>query len=119
MTAKRWKKKIIEEQKAVDVYRKSFDTVIDALATILEQRDAVFEKFVAEGCQFTVIKTQDRGAQNMAVNPVFKLWQDLNTQALNYWKELGLTAKSLKAITDDTTKTKLTVSDMLQGIGNE
>ncbi|MBR3280174.1 MAG: P27 family phage terminase small subunit [Lachnospiraceae bacterium] len=99
MNAKSWKKKIKSQMEGVGVYNKSFDSGIDALADILEQRDKVKEQFEESGGRATVIHTLDRGEQNAKINPLLRIWMDLNTQALNYWNSLGLTGKSYKQMT--------------------
>ena len=37
-------------------------------------------------------------ATNTVKNPKLVIWMDLNTQALAYWKELGLTPSGLKRL---------------------
>ena len=99
MNAKAWKKKITQQMKDCGVYNKSFESSIDALADILEQRDSVKAEYDASGGKATIIHTLDRGAENMKMNPLLKIWMDLNAQALNYWNSLGLTGKSFKQVT--------------------
>ena len=98
MDAKNWKKKIEQQMKDCKVYHKSFASGIDALADILEQRDRVKQEFEESGGKATVVHTLDRGAENMKMNPLLKIWMDLNKQALDYWNSLGLTGRSYKQI---------------------
>ena len=44
--------------------------------------------------------TNKSGATNVMINPLVKMMNDLNRDALTYWKELGLTAASLKKINE-------------------
>jgi hypothetical protein len=51
-----------------------------------------------------------------------QVWQDLNTQALAYWKELGLTPAGLKKIKDMVATSKTEVSGLekaLSGLAGE
>lgn len=104
MTAKAWKSKLKKLMEAVGTYQSAFEPTIQAAADLLEQRDNVYSQYVAEGCQAMVIKTLDRGNQNTAENPLLKVWRDLQTQALKYFQELGLTAASLKKINESAIK---------------
>ena len=99
-----WKKQIEKCCKEAGTMHKAFKPVIDALSVILEQRDLVWGQFVEEGKKYIVERVSDRGAVNSAKNPLFVTWCDLNAQALTYWKEMGLTARGLKAITDTAIK---------------
>jgi len=117
MTAKKWRNKIKQLQEKAGIYHPSFDATIEKAATTLEEQDNVFQKFIDEGRKYTIIKTSDRGAENVTVNPIFKLWQELNRQSLEYWRELGLTAKSLKAITGDATQSAtVSMADLLKSV---
>lgn len=99
MDAKKWKKKIETQMKDAGVYNKSFASSVDALADILEQRDLTKEEFIQSGRASCIVHTQDRGGQNLKINPYLRTWMDLNAQALNYWNSLGLTGKSYKQMT--------------------
>lgn len=99
MEKQKWKEIIIQSCVDAKTYKPYFDAVIDTLAQILETRDIIHKQFVDEGCQLTVIKHTDRSKQeNISKNPLLMMEIDYNTQALKYWSELGLTARSLKTI---------------------
>ena len=100
MTAEQWKKKITKDCKAVNTYRPQFDAVIDTLAGILEKRDNAEELFTKTGSNILVKHTNKAGAVNIEQNPTIRLINDLNRDAMQYWKELGLTAASLKKINE-------------------
>lgn len=100
MTAARWKKLIKEQTIGIGTYKPEFDLVIADLAMILEQRDAALKSFKKSGGHLVIQKISDRGAVNMAQNPLITLWDKLNSTALSYWRDLGLTPKGLKAIDD-------------------
>lgn len=101
MDAKKWEKKIKSQCELAETMRDEFIPVIHSLAVILEERDRVYEQYVAEGAQPVIIRTSDRGAENPAKNPLLTTWMDLNTQALQYWRDLGLTPAGLKRINEN------------------
>lgn len=91
-----WKKKIIDNMKAVGTYQDAYMSAIETLADILARRDAALKQWTDEGCQLTIVKTLDRGAQNMAKNPLLAILQECERDALTYWGQLGLTPSGLK-----------------------
>lgn len=106
MTALAWKNKIRKQIQATGTYRPAFSSVVDSLAKVLEQRDAAYQQFLAEGSKFVVKKVSDRGAVNTAKNPLLQTWMDLNAQALSFWRDLGLTPAGLKKIDEEAMKPK-------------
>lgn len=104
MEAQAWEKTIVKCMKTAGTYQKQYDSAINSLADILEQRDRVYEQFVEEGSQATVIKISDRGAENSVKNPLLAIWMELNRDALAYWRELGLTPGGLKKINESAVK---------------
>lgn len=120
MTVDDWKRTIRRQAKAVGTYQKTFESVIDALAKILAQRDEIYQQYVDEGACALVKKTSDRGAVNWMPNPLLTLWKDLNTSALAYWRDLGLTPAGLKRINESAMTKKTTGSaleEALKSIG--
>ena len=99
-----WKNRI--EGACVDAgtYKPFFDSVIDSLAIIMEARDAAQEEFEASGCIATIEYTNKGGATNLEQNPALRLINDLNRDALAYWRELGLTPAALKKINESAVK---------------
>lgn len=93
-----WKQVIVEQMNKVGTYRDAFEPAIDSLAKMLEQRDAVYAKYISTGAHAVVKKKSDRGAENMVVNPLLRTWRELNGDALAYWRDLGLTPAGLKRI---------------------
>ncbi len=122
MRASEWKEIITEQCKEAGTMRKAFIPVIDALSQILERRDCIYKQFIDEGAQVVVERISDRGAKNKAKNPLFIAWNDLNTQALTYWRELGCTPKGLKQISDESIKTgnqnKRSFEDLIREMEN-
>ena len=100
MDKKKWFSKIKSLMKKAGTYQKHFDPVAAALAEILEQRDRAYDDFIEGGAQVVIKKTSDRGAVNMAPNPSLAVWNTLNTTALQYWRECGLTPASLKKLNE-------------------
>ena len=104
MKENEWRQEIIDQMTKVGTYRDSFEPAINSLAKILEQRDAVYAKYISTGAHPVVKKTSDRGAENLAVNPLLRTWRELNGDALAYWRDLGLTPAGLKRINEDAMK---------------
>lgn len=99
-TRGKWKSKIKEAMVKVGTYNASFEGAIDTLADILERRDSAYREFLEEGGAATCEHVSDRGAVNVKKNPRLQVWQDLNTQALAYWRDLGLTPAGLKKLNE-------------------
>ena len=97
-----WKNRIISAAKAVGTYREAFLPMIDTLANILAERDKIYQEYVETGAK-----------------PVVS-WGDMNTSALAYWRDLGLTPAGLKKIDESAIKTKKTsaLGDILRDIGS-
>ena len=112
MTAAEWKKRITRDVKAAGTYQKYFGSVIDTLARILERRDDAEALFIASGGNILVKHTNKGGATNIEQNPALRLINDLNRDALTYWKELGLTAASLKKINEQAIKARIELSPL-------
>lgn len=100
MTKKAWKAKIKKACEDAGTYRAFFEPVIDTLAGILEQRDMAQEVFKKSGGAVIVRHTNKAGATNAEQNPALRLINDLNRDALAYWRDLGLTPAGLKKINE-------------------
>ncbi|MBR5268052.1 MAG: P27 family phage terminase small subunit [Lachnospiraceae bacterium] len=114
-----WRKKITEACQAAGTYRTYFDSVIDTLASIMEQRDDAMDKFKQTGGNTIISYTNKGGATNIIKNPALVVVDDLNKTALAYWRDLGLTPAGLKRISEEAMqkKTKTSLEDVLKGIG--
>ena len=98
MKKEEWKK-IIEEQIKIDsCYIPSFQTTIQILAEVLEERDRVYSMYIESGAQPVVNFTSDRGAINLQQNPLLRQWHELTVTALSYLRDLGLTAAGLRKL---------------------
>lgn len=104
MDKKAWQKCIRSMMDGVGTYRPEFDSVIDTLADILEQRDRAYQDFLDSGAEVVIKKVSDRGAENVGKNPRLQIWADLNAQALAFWRDLGLTPAGLKRIDETAIK---------------
>ncbi len=104
MDKESWKSIIEDHTKAAKTYQHFFKPTIDTLADILEQRDLVYEEFIESGGEAVVEFVSDRGAVNLKRNPRLQVWEELNTQALSFWRDLGLTPAGLKKINESVLK---------------
>ena len=98
MKKKTWKAKIKQSCIDAGTYRPFFDNIIDELAGILERRDMADETFIKTGGNVIVKHTNKNGSTNLEQNPTLRLVNDLNRDALTYWKELGLTPAGFKRL---------------------
>ena len=98
MTAAEWKKRITRDVKAAGTYQKYFGSVIDTLSGILARRDDAEALFIASGGNILVKHTNKGGATNIEQNPALRLINDLNRDALAYWRDLGLTPAGYKRL---------------------
>ena len=103
MKKKTWKAKIKKSCIDAGTYRPFFDNIIDELAGILERRDMADEAFIKTGGNVIVKHTNKNGSTNLEQNPALRLVNDLNRDALTYWKELGLTPAGFKRLGEQVT----------------
>lgn len=97
-TKKQWKARITKACKDAGTYQPYFVPIIDTLATILETRDRAQYTFEQAGSRATIVHTNKAGAANIQKSPQLTAIMDLNTQALSYWRDLGLTPAGLRKI---------------------
>ena len=97
MNKAEWAERIRKSCEDAGTYKPYFDDVIATLASILERRDAAEADWNGE----TIVEHTNRGGvTNKEQNPSLRLINDLNRDALMYWKELGLTPAALKKINE-------------------
>lgn len=101
MTKQEWIESITESAEGVGTYRPEYETIIDTLATILEQRDKAMEDYIKTGSHPVISHTNKGGATNLVKNPLLVMWSDLNKDALTYWRDLGLTPSGLRKLADN------------------
>ena len=99
MTKLKWKTLILQQMAALHVQNEAYDSAVETLAAILEQRDKTAKEFKASGGKSVIEYTNKGGSTNLTKNPLLVLWDDLNKSALAYWRELGLTPSSYKKMT--------------------
>lgn len=107
MKKDKWIENIKSSCEEAGTYKPYFDNVISTLAQILEVRDLTYKQWVDEGSEPVIIHTNKAGEPNPTKNPLLTMVNDLNTQALAHWKELGLTASSLKKINESAIKVEV------------
>lgn len=119
MKKKTWKSKIKKSCTDAGTYRPFFDAIIDELAGILERRDLAEEEFINSGSHVIVEHTNKNGSTNLEQNPALRLVNDLNRDALTYWKELGLTPAGLKRLGEQVTNKEddIGLGDVLADLG--
>lgn len=106
MTEKQWTARIKKCCKEAGTYRKCFDYAIASLGGILQKRDEAEQLFNEQGREYMLRHTNAAGAENSEQNPLVRLINDLNRDALTYWRDLGLTPKGLKAINEEAVKSE-------------
>lgn len=104
MTKKKWKDLILGQMTALHVQNDAYNSAVETLASILEQRDKTAKEFKDSGGKSVIEYTNKGGSTNMTKNPLLVLWDDLNKSALAYWRELGLTPSSYKKMTGGAAK---------------
>lgn len=117
-----WKDKIVEACKEAGTYQPFYNQMIDTLASILEKRDNAEENFDKLGRQTVLKHTNKGGATNIVKNPALVVIMDLNSQALAYWRDLGLTPSGLKRLNASAVENKIqtgSFEQILAGIMDE
>lgn len=116
MKYKTYKDKIIAQCINKGTYNENDRWIIEALARILAERDSVFEQYEDEGSHPMIEYTNKNGSTNLVKNPLLSLWVDLNSEALSYWKELGLTPASFGKIKG--AKSPVTTGGLVEVLGS-
>ena len=119
MTQQEWHSVIKVYCEAAGTYRPFFNEVIDTLAGILERRDEAVKQFEELGGQIVVEHVNNRGGGvNLEQNPALRAINDMNRDALAYWRDLGLTPAGLKKIDEKALKgqKKSGLAEILKGI---
>lgn len=87
---------------------------------MLERRDGLQEAYEQRGAVPIIPHTNKSGATNFEQNPLLRMINDLNRDALAYWRDLGLTPAGLKRIDESRMKNqenKKSFEDVLAGLG--
>lgn len=96
-----WKGAIKQACEDAGTYQPFFDIVIDQLAGILETKDEATRQYEESGHQPVVKFVNKGGSPYLRRNPALDVIKDCNTQALAYWRDLGLTPSGLKKLNAD------------------
>ena len=121
MTKDEWKKIIEEQISSNKNYLASFQTTIIILAEMLEERDRVYQAYLESGAEPVITFTSDRGAENPKQNPLLRQWQEINTTALAYLRDLGITPAGLRKLQGqlDNRKGQVSAEEILAKIRSE
>lgn len=114
-----WSARITASCQQAGTWRPYFDDIIATLADILARRDEARALFDESGGNILVNHTNKAGATNVEQNPVLRMVNDLNRDALAYWRDLGLTPAGLKKIDEGAMKQrrKSALGEALKGLG--
>ena len=82
-------------------YKPYFDAIIDSLSSLMEMRDDAQEHYEKLGGHPVVKHTNKFGATNIVKNPALVVIMECNSQALSYWRDLGLTPSGYKKLNAD------------------
>lgn len=93
-----WKKIIENSCVSIGTYKAEYDSVIDTLAGIMEIRDAAETQYQESGAEPVVEYTNKAGHTNLRKNPALQVINDCNSEALAYWRDLGLTPSGFKKL---------------------
>lgn len=99
MKREKWIETIEKQMEKLGTADPSYQSAVETLADILEQRDKTKAEFKKSGGMPVIEYTNKGNATNMVKNPLLILWDDLNKSALAYWRELGLTPSSFRKMT--------------------
>lgn len=106
MTSAEWERKIKSYCRKAGTYKPFFISVISTLADIMEKRDQAQERFEESGGDVMIEYTNKAGATNMIQNPMIKLINEYNRDALAYWRDLGLTPAGYKKLNAEVVEDK-------------
>ncbi len=119
MNKEEWKEVIVSQMCVDSELLPSFDTSLSILAEILEERDRVYKVYEDDGSHPVVEFKTDRGSINKKPNPLLKQWQELTVTALQYLRDLGLTAGGLRKLQGQLPKDKSVHTDALKEFERE
>ena len=104
MNRNEWKSRIVSACEEAGTYRAFFDSAIDTLSGIMEKRDDAEEKYYMSGGNPVITHTNKAKETNIVKNPILVMINDLNAQALAYWRDLGLTPSGYRKLSADVIK---------------
>ena len=87
----------------------------------MEARDIAEKKWQEDGGETVIKYVNKAGAENLVKHPALVIVNDMNRDALAYWRDLGLTPAGLKRINEEamavTKHDQETFADVLRNIG--
>ncbi len=114
MTKAEWIKTINKQCKDAGTYQDHHKPVVETLAGILEKRDQAEEQYIQNGGKPVIEYTNKAKETNLVKNPALVIITDLNAQALQFWRDLGLTPAGLKKLNGDALTAKATTAGFEQ-----
>lgn len=118
MNRTRWKTRIKKACILMGTYNENMDLSIDALAKVLEIRDAALTQFDDDGKKPVIEKTNNKGFSNLEKHPSISIINEYSMTALSYFRELGLTPKCVKTFGADAAEAnKGTFEQFLEQLG--
>ena len=120
-STKAWRAVIRKNCEEVGTYRSAFEPVISTLAEILAQRDKALMVYERSGANPVITHTNKAGGSNLEQNPLLRMANDLNRDALAYWRDLGLTPAGLRKINEEALKpkTRSSLEEVLENLAEE
>lgn len=106
MTKDKWIYVIVDACQRAGTYQECFMSAIETLGGILERRDEAENSYDNTGRRIVVEKVDARGNSSMMPNPALRVLNQLDHEALAYWRDLGLTPAGLKKINEAAMKEK-------------
>lgn len=118
MDKKQWKRKIKKACNDAGTYQKPFDSIIDTLSQVMENRDLAQKQFEEYGSKPVIYHTNKGGNTNLVKNPALVMVNELNSTALAYWRDLGLTPAGFKKLGESLTiKKEASLEDIINKLG--
>lgn len=91
MTRSKWTARIRAACEQAGTYKPFADDIIETLADMLARRDQYRALFKRSGGEALLMHINKAGAQNLEKNPALRMIDEINRDALAYWRDLGLT----------------------------
>lgn len=114
MKKEEWKQIIRKACEGAGTYQEYFEPVIESLADVLAKRDDAEAQYQESGGKPVAVHQNKGGHKNIVKNPALVVYMDLNSQALSFWRDLGLTPAGLKKLNADALTAKATADGFEQ-----
>ena len=118
MEREKWRARIVNSCNSAGTYQPCFDDVIETLAAIMERRDEAQEAYEKDGRKSVVEQETSTGGVKTVKNPFLLAVNELDSAALAYWRDLGLTPKGFQSMQKNGFQKKEgTFEELLKNIG--